>query len=408
MVFLDINTFFSPKAGGIRTYHRAKIEWFKQRPGAAYYLVYPGPGRKRIREAENVTLVEAYGPALTKDPAGYRLLIDFIHLFRIIRKARPDVLEAGDPWLTGLFCLALRKLGLYRGLLVSFYHSDPVPTYIEPWARRGLFPELKAPLAKAAAYLFYRLQKGYDLTAVASRTMEERLRSRGVRAVAHLPFGVPAVFLDGAPAPGAAGADSGPISGDGPVGLLYAGRLDRDKGVDLLLGILPELLRRNVTVTVMGRGAMAGEFGSFRHARYHYLGFVAEPKEVRAVYDAHQVLLAPGPYETFGLGVLEGMARGLVVVGPDAGGTGELLREAGSPFRFEAGDAEGFRDAVLKALECDWRIERERSRSLALRYGSWDEAIGRMIKRYSARLGVSQGARLGVSQGAGSLPEGLS
>ena len=101
------------------------------------------------------------------------------------------------------------------------------------------------------------------------------------------------------------------------------------------------------------------------------------------------------------------MARGLVVVGPDAGGTGELLREAESPFRFEAGDAEGFRNAVLKALECDWRTERERSRSLALRYGGWDEAIGRMVKRYSARLGVSPAARLGVSPAAGSFPGDL-
>lgn len=393
MLFLDINTFFSPKAGGIRTYHRAKIEWFRKRPGIGYGLVFPGPVRKELKEADNVALIQAYGPALTKDPAGYRLLIDFIRVFRIIRAQRPEVLEAGDPWLTGLFCLALRKLGLYRGLLVSFYHSDPVPTYIEPWSGRGRFPGLRKPLAKAAATLFYRLQRAYDLTAVASRTMEERLRARGVRAVAYLPFGVPAHFLEGAagpeaPASGAFDPGAKAVPGNGRIGLLYAGRLDRDKGVDLLLASLPELLKRNVKVTVMGRGAMAGAFSSFRHERYRFLGFVADPAEVRAVYDAHHVLLAPGPHETFGLGVLEGMARGLVVVGPDAGGTGELLREAESPFRFPAGDAEGFREAVAKALTCDWRAEFARSRSLALRYGGWDDAIGRMIKRYSARIGV--------------------
>jgi glycosyltransferase involved in cell wall biosynthesis len=213
--------------------------------------------------------------------------------------------------------------------------------------------------------------------------MEARLRAQGVRAVAHLPFGVPAFFLEGAFAP-----DSRPLPGGGPAGLLYAGRLDRDKGVDLLLEILPELLRSNVQVTVMGRGAMAPRFAEFRHERYRFLGFVPEPEKVRAVYDGHHVLLAPGPHETFGLGVLEGMARGLVVVGPDAGGTGELLREAGSPFAFAAGDAEAFREAVLKALDCDWRAEIARSRSLALRYGGWDDAIGRMIKRYAARMGA--------------------
>lgn len=388
MRFLDINTFFSPKAGGIRTYHRAKIEWFRKRPGIGYCLVYPGPARQKLKEAPNVTLLEAYGPALTKDPAGYRLLIDFFHVFRAIRAQRPDVLEAGDPWLTGLFCLALRKLGLFRGLLVSFYHGDPVPTYIEPWSERGPFPGLRAPLAKAAAFLFYRLQRGYDLTAVASRTMETRLKAKGVRTVAYLPFGVPAHFLEGISAPDDISPDAKSIPGEGPVALLYAGRLDRDKGVDLLLESLPDLLRGNVSVTVMGRGAMAGGFASFRHTRYRYLGFVADPGEVRAIYDSHHVLLAPGPHETFGLGVLEGMARGLVVVGPDAGGTGELLREAASPFLFPAGDAEGFRQAAARAIACDWRSEFARSRALALRYGGWDDAIGRMIKRYSARLGT--------------------
>jgi alpha-1,6-mannosyltransferase len=379
VVFLDINTFFSPKAGGIRTYHRAKIEWFRSRPDQAYVLVYPGPFRKEIEESGNTTLIEAYGPALTRDPAGYRLLIDFLRVFRAIRAAGPDVIEAGDPWLTGLFCLALRKLGLFRGLLVSFYHSDPVPTYILPWTKRGRFQPLRALAARAAAFLFYRLQSGYDLTAVASKTMEASLRSRGIGTVAHLPFGVPEFFLEGI---SAADAKAPP---EGPVCLLYAGRLDRDKGVDLLLAALPFLLEQNVRVTVMGRGAMAPAFAEIRHARYRYLGFVPEPEKVRAAYDGHHVLLAPGPHETFGLGVLEGMARGLVVVGPDAGGTGELLLEAGSPFLFPAGDGEAFRKTVLEAMRCDWRAEFARSRSLALRYGGWDEAIGRMIAFYSAR-----------------------
>lgn len=383
MIFLDINTFFSPKAGGIRTYHHAKLEWFRKHPGFGYFLVFPGPSGKTTRESDNVTLIEAYGPALTRDPSGYRLLLDYFRVFRAIRKAGPDVLEAGDPWLTGLFCLALRKLGLFRGLLVSFYHSDPVPTYILPWAERGRIPALRAPLARLAAFLFYRLQAAYDLTAVASRTMEERLRSKGVRAVAHLPFGVPAFFLEGAFNPESRAMPAP----EGPVRLLYAGRLDRDKGVELLLEVLPGLLERNVHVTVIGRGALSPAFAAFRHPRYEYPGFVSEPEEVRAIYDRHHILLAPGPHETFGLGVLEAMARGLVVIGPDAGGTGELLREAGSPFRFAAGDVEAFRDAVARALECDWREEIARSRSLALRYGGWDDAVGRMVKRYSARLG---------------------
>ncbi|HKP95176.1 MAG TPA: glycosyltransferase [Fibrobacteria bacterium] len=384
MIFLDINTFFSHKAGGIRTYHQAKIEWFRGHPEHAYFLVYPGAVRRERKDGGNVTLVEGLGPALTRDPSGYRLLIDFIRVFKLIRRVKPQVLEAGDPWLTGIFCLFLKKTGLFKGLLVSFYHSDPVPSYFEPWASAGSMQGLRRALVASAAPAFYRLQRGYDLTAVSSKTMEERLRAKGVRAVTHLPFGVPAVFLEGDPA---ARPKTGPGKGD--VHVLYAGRLDREKGIELVLESLPKLLHQaNVRVTVIGRGGQAPRFAAFKHARFQFLGFIDSQARVREIYDTHHILIAPGPYETFGLGVLEAMARGLVVVGPDEGGTAELLRQAQSPFTFKSGDAQDFLRAIDKAIECDWASETARSRALALRYGTWDESIGRMAKRYAARLGA--------------------
>lgn len=385
MVFLDINTFFSPKAGGIRTYHQAKIDWFKANPSHAYHLVYPGPARvPAVRREGPVSLCEAYGPALTPDPRGYRLLVDFASVFRLVRSARPGVLEAGDPWLTGLFCLLLRRTGLFKGLLVSFYHSDPIPSYLEPWAARGGGRALKRLLVRAFAPVFYRLQRGYDLTAVSSRAMEASLRARGVARVARLPFGVPALFLEPLPA-----RDSGPApSPAGAVRFLYSGRLDREKGVDLLLEILPALLADGrIRVSVAGRGAYAERFARFEHPRYRYLGFLEGAAKVREAYDAHQVLLAPGPFETFGLGVLEAMARGMAVVGPDRGGTEELLREAGSPFIFRAGDAGDFLRCARSAAARDLGPEARRSRETAERYGTWDQAVARMADRYAAEAG---------------------
>lgn len=385
MIFLDINTFFSGKAGGIRTYHQAKIDWFQGHSEHAYILVHPGPAARDRQIAPRVRLSEAFGPALTRDPAGYRLLIDFFRVYRLIRRARPDVLEAGDPWLTGWFCLLLAKSGLYRGLLVSFYHSDPVPSYFEPWAARGRLRPLKAWLARVGGNLFYRLQRGYDLTSVSSGVMAERLRSRGVDAIACLPFGVPDMFIGSEP-PERAGSDA-----DGQVRILYAGRLDRDKGIDLILDALTGILSRpGVRLTVAGRGSRADRFAAMAHERYRYLGFVDDPARMRSLYDEHDILLAPGPYETFGLGVLEAMARGMVVVGPDQGGTGELLAQMDSPFQFRAGDGAGFLAALDRALACDRVPESARSRTLALRYGSWNDSVGRMVECYASR---TQGRR---------------
>lgn len=379
MVFLDINTFFSPKAGGIRTYHQAKIAWFKSNASHGYHLVFPGPAR-RVREDGPVRLIEAYGPAMTADPEGYRLLLDYSGVLKHIRTVRPSVLEAGDPWLTGLFCLFIRRIGLFKGLLVSFYHSDPVPSYLEPWAARGGARALKRLAVRIFTPIFYWLQRGYDLTAVSSHAMAAALKARGVTKVAHLPFGVPAIFLE----PMDPARDT---AGDGEVRMIYSGRLDREKGVDLLLEILPSLLDSgNVRVSVAGRGSYAERFARFAHPRYRFLGFLEGAGKVREAYDSHHVLLAPGPFETFGLGVLEAMARGLVVVGPDRGGTGELLEEARSPFIFRSGDAGDFLRAALAAARragTGLQEESGRGRVLAERYGTWDQAIARMAGRYA-------------------------
>ena len=38
MILLDINTFFAEKAGGIRTFYRAKISFFERQLAHRYYL----------------------------------------------------------------------------------------------------------------------------------------------------------------------------------------------------------------------------------------------------------------------------------------------------------------------------------------------------------------------------------
>ncbi len=380
MVFLDINTFHGPKAGGIRTYHQAKLDWFGGQSEHAYCLIHPGSGYRVERPSPSVYSIQVYGRALTRDPSGYRLILDYFRVYAWIRKLRPQVIEAGDAWLTSWFCLFLQATGLWRGLLISFYHSDPIPSYVRPWAGRSW---LRRPIAGIAAFLFYAVQRRFNVTAVASRAMEDSLRRHGVSRTLRLPFGVPPVFFD-PPAPpeplrrmGKSGA---------PLRLLYAGRLDRDKGLELLLEILPVLIDDpSFRITVAGRGALADRFEAVKHDRFRFAGFVPGIDAMAALYGSHDVLLAPGPHETFGLVVLEAMAAGLIAVGPDAGGTGELLAETDSPFRFRTNDAEDFLEKIRAAAAADLPTLSARHREVALRYGSWDEAVARMVSAWKER-----------------------
>ncbi|MDB4950747.1 MAG: glycosyltransferase family 1 protein [Gemmatimonadetes bacterium] len=388
MIFLDVNTFFAERAGGIRTYHRAKIAWFAAQAQHTYYLVHPGPRHAVTQAAPNVFLVQVYGAPTGRAEGGYRWMLDYPRILRLVEQVRPDVVEVGDPWLSGAFARWMRRSGRFTGLLSAFYHSDAVRTWVEPWARR---PGALAPLRRGAAARvgdwFYRRQDAYDVTVVTSRAMERHLRGRGVRSVARLPFGTDPAFF-------AAGADAiRGRSGDGTVRLLYAGRLGREKGAELLLAALPRLLDDpRVHVTVMGRGANETGFAAIRHPRFDFRGFVGDRAEVARTFAAHDVLLAPGPHETFGLSVLEGMAAGMAVVGPDAGGTGELLEEVDSPFVFAAGDADGFRDAVMRAVGSDPAAGAAKARALARRYGTWDDAIARMVAFYEDRVARTDAA----------------
>ena len=96
----------------------------------------------------------------------------------------------------------------------------------------------------------------------------------------------------------------------------------------------------------------------------------------------HDVFLATGPYETFGLAALEAAAAGLVIVGPDQGATGALFREMPSPFAFRTGDADEFLAATRAAIQTDWAAASHASRRLASRYGTWRDAISRLVDTY--------------------------
>ncbi len=387
--FLDINTFFSRRAGGIRAFYDARIRYFLSQLSHRYVLVYPG-ARFNWRDSErNVSMAEVYGPIVSRDPSGYRFMLDYAGVYRVIRKSRPDVIEVGDPWLSGLFCLLIKKLGLYRGLLVSYFHSDPILTHLVPWASRGTFQCLRrAVVLRPLAALFYHVQRRYDLTVVSSNVMQRRLGDRRVPA-AVVPLGVPGIYLD-APVVSRKRATE-----RSEVRCLFVGRLNIEKGIALIREIIPDLLALDhVHVTVIGRGGAQDYFSGLNHPRFSYRGFVEDPLEVRRIYDEHDILLAPGPFESFGLAVVEAMARGLVVVGPDTGGTGELLRDAGSRFVFRANDRGDFLRAVMQAMGCDWADEAAASREFALKQGPIELAMKCIADLYVAHLNVGLASRI--------------
>ena len=379
MTVCDLSPFYCDNGGGIRTFHRARIEWFKRHPQHRYVLISPGPGFVTSTIAYNVSWIQVYGVPVGRGESRYRLMLDYPAVRATITQVRPDVLEVHDPWISAPLALRLRRRGVYQGLLTSFCHSDPVPTYVTPRLTRLIGGgRLAQRLTNRADLAFRRLQAHFDIAFTASDSMLARLTAGGVPAAVKVTFGVePALLAHRHSVPSPRWIRR----------ILYAGRLDDDKEFGLVLDVLPALLGRpDVRVTIMGTGAHRARVLALSHPHLRYLGFVTNPDAVGRVYADNDVLLAPGRFETFGLVALEAAASGLVVVGPGEGGTGAILRQLRSPLIFAAGNRQSFLERIEAAIDGNIGDLAARGRTAAAGFGTWHDAIGRQVAIYQARL----------------------
>ncbi len=377
MIFVDVNTFYFASDGGVKTFYDAKIEWFKKHPEHRYYLVFPNKRLSVTRIAPNIHFVQVLG---VKGIIGKNrlLMIDYPRVVKLVRKIKPDVMEIGDPLLSPFFAIYTRRTGAFKGILSSFHHSDPINTYVRPWAYgegSNIFRRMVARLS-LDVYLFSHKRIPYSM--VASYTLKEKLEELGIKNIVVRPFGVQDLFFK-----------NSRVRSQGEKRLLFAGRLEHEKAIPLIKHVIPRLLEiEDVHITVMGKGAHESFFKDLTHPRVEYLGYIEDRKKVEEVFRRSSIFLAPGPFETFGIGVLEAMANGMIVVGPDEGGTGELLASMNSPFIFRAHDSESFYQVILKALDCDFAGESKRSLEKSRDFSNWDIAIGEMMAYYMEKAAL--------------------
>jgi len=122
------------------------------------------------------------------------------------------------------------------------------------------------------------------------------------------------------------------IAGDEVVAV-WAGRLNRQKGLDVLLAAVPLLAarlgNRRLRLVIGGQGPWQGmleEFirrqGPSAPVRVQYMGFV---QDAAGLYSAGDLLVMPSRWEGFGLSAAEAMAAGLPVVATDIKGLREVV-----------------------------------------------------------------------------------
>jgi starch synthase len=185
-------------------------------------------------------------------------------------------------------------------------------------------------------------------------------------------------------------SDAGPVFG-------VVSRLIAQKGLDLLLAVLPELVGRGGQLALLGSGNDELEAG-FRAAAARYPGAVS----VRLGYDeplAHciiagsDVILVPSRFEPCGLTQMYALAYGSLPLVRRVGGLADTVCDAGienlaagtaTGFVFDVASANGLREALSRALAL-WSDPRQWARvrrAAMLQDFGWGPAARRYLDLY--------------------------
>jgi glycogen(starch) synthase len=185
------------------------------------------------------------------------------------------------------------------------------------------------------------------------------------------------------------------FAGVGPL-LGYAGRLVYEKGVQDLVGALPELRRRHpgLRLVIAGdgphRGALQDQARSLNlHRAVSFTGFVGDG--LPAVLAATNAVVVPSIYEPFGMVALEAACAGAPLAVAATGGLAEIVEPGVTGVTFPAKDP-GRLAAAVSALLADRAGARQMARQALTmiheRY-SWSAIAARTAQAYRTAAGTA-------------------
>jgi alpha-1,6-mannosyltransferase len=399
MKICDISSFYSDQGGGVRTYHLQKLAYFERHPEHEYLMIIAGP-RNECREVAGGRIYRVRGLSVSPK-GGYRQLIDFPEIRRILHEELPDVIEVGSAYLD---CwLALAAGADWAPLLSGFYHADFPDSYMAP-AVDGLPRAISKPFVDFwKRYVRYVYQR-FDVTCVTSRYIQDKLTGYGVRNTELVPLGVDSDHFTPAKRDPEIRKQLGVKEGEKLA--LYVGRFWSEKGIDVLTKAIPRLGQiEGLHVALVGDGTLEGQIraAAAPFERVHVLGYVSDRDLLARIYASADLFLSPGPYETFGLSTVEALSSGVPVVAASTGGASESVGGSGAGMLFKAHDAADFVRCVEAMLRSDLEGLGRRARRFVEESYSWDRTFERMLDRYgelrhekTARAAVAPRRHAGV------------
>ena len=357
---VQLANFVTETSGGLRMVLNQLAQGYA---AAGHEVVQVVPGdRDRVVRAAWGRQVQLRAPELPN--TGYRVLTEPRRVTAALALLEPDRVEVHDrTTLRGLGRWA-REAGV-PSLVISHERLDR-------WLRQWLSPRL--PLDRAADRSNAALAASFDSVVCTTTWAAREFTRLEVDNLREIPLGVDLRAF-------------APYDGSRPAGpglsLVMASRLSKEKRPDLAVRAVVELERRGhrVQLSIAGDGPLRRSLEALG-GPVRWLGFVPGQQPMSRLLGSADLVLAPGPVETFGLAALEALACGTPVVASIHSALPEVLGNAG---RASAGTPRSFADAVEAMLADDPQERRVRARARAELF-PWNATVEGFLRAHRLPL----------------------
>jgi phosphatidylinositol alpha-mannosyltransferase len=187
------------------------------------------------------------------------------------------------------------------------------------------------------------------------------------------------------------------------VNVLFVGRLDPRKGVQVLLDAMPEVLARTrgrARLLVVGDSYLRGRFEASvapaARTHVHFLGHVPS-HDLPRWYATGDIFVSPAlGHESFGIVLAEAMASGCAVVASDIPGYRSVVQPGVNGVVSPPGDVPALAEAITALVEDPERraalAQRGRARALEFAWPHVTDRIEAVYRDVLARRGAVHGA----------------
>ncbi len=173
----------------------------------------------------------------------------------------------------------------------------------------------------------------------------------------------------------------------GELSVLYAGRITKEKNIDLLADAFELAHKRDprLHLVLAGGGPEQARLAARLGSRATFLGWL-EGSELAAAYASADVFCFPSETDTFGQVVLEAQASGVPVLAVDAGGPRELISD-GIDGLLRPAQAQALADGLtLLASSPPMRRRLGRAARHSVEQRTWQRALERLADGYALAL----------------------